>query len=402
MTGDTYFKKEIRFEHAGQSLQFRVSQDLFSSFDVDIGTRRLLRSLAGTDAGRSRRILDLGCGYGPIGLTLKKLDLGRSVHLVDRDALAVDYSRQNAELNGLPDVEVYGSLGYDDVSATDLDLIIANLPAKAGPPVVAHLLQEAVYYLRPGGMVAVVVVTALEDTVAEALADPGVEILLRKAWPGHTVFHYRFAFARDEADQPAESALERGLYDRGSMHTSFGGLGFPMRVAYDLPEFETLSYPSELLLDGMLRLGDAPIRRAVVFNPGQGHVPVALWKVFDPAIIALVDRDLLGLRCSRRNLLLNGCPADRITLSHQAGLFSQSEEQADLVAGLLREDEGPAAIAATIQQAAQQLAPAGILVVAASSTAATRAVRTIEAERVLKIKKRVRRRGQSLLVLRRG
>src|SRR5215208_4474910 len=98
---DVYYKKTIPFNFSKQRLQFRVSQDLFSSHDIDVGTRFLLRTLVTSkELGRPSAILDLGCGYGPIGLTLKSLYPDAVVHLTDRDALAVEYTGQNAVLNG--------------------------------------------------------------------------------------------------------------------------------------------------------------------------------------------------------------------------------------------------------------------------------------------------------------
>src|SRR5215211_6675384 len=98
---DVYYKKTIPFNFSKQRLRFRVSQDLFSSHDVDVGSRFLLRTLlTAKDVGQPTSILDLGCGYGPIGLTLKGFHPDAVVHLTDRDALAVEYTRQNAVLNG--------------------------------------------------------------------------------------------------------------------------------------------------------------------------------------------------------------------------------------------------------------------------------------------------------------
>ena len=141
MPEDAYYKKTVVFNAWKQSLKFRVSQELFSSHDVDAGTKLLLRTIVDADYPKPRSILDLGCGYGPLGLTLKSLYRDASVHLVDKDALAVDYSRQNAELNGLDGMNIYASLGYDDINHTDFDLIVSNIPGKAGEPVIAYLTQ---------------------------------------------------------------------------------------------------------------------------------------------------------------------------------------------------------------------------------------------------------------------
>src|SRR5207302_10749992 len=117
----------------------------------------------------SSRVLDLGCGYGPIGLALKMLNPARSLDMVDRDALALDFSRRNAARNGLSDVEVYASLGWSQVRRSDHDLVVSNLPAKAGERAIQHFLLDARDHLKPGGTVAVVVIARLDELVSRLL-----------------------------------------------------------------------------------------------------------------------------------------------------------------------------------------------------------------------------------------
>lgn len=395
---DAYFKKTIDFFHQGKTLRFHVAQDLFSSHQIDVGTMRLLRSFE--DVPPFAKILDLGCGYGPLGLTLKAVHPESDVHAVDRDALAVDYTRQNATLNGLTDVQVYGSLGYDDVADRDFDLIISNIPGKAGEPVITSLLRDAVHFLKPGGLVAIVVVAALEALVAQALADPGIEIAFRETRSGHAIFHYRFTEAYRAAQPPFVSALARGLYHRDAIEVSAGSLAFPMQTARGLPEFDTLSYGSVLLLRNLPRLQVTPVERVIVHNPGQGHIPVALWKLFRPESIALVDRDLLSLRYTRDNLLQNDCPAARITAAHQTGLDEQTGP-ADMVVALLREEEGQAAAEQLAQQAAALLAPDGALWLVAGSTPITRLEKAVGSAKLLRTVKRKRDNRMSLLLMQR-
>ena len=138
---NAYFKKMLTFKHDDKTLQFRVSQELFSSYEVDAGSRFLLRTLDQLPLADMRSVLDVGCGYGPLGLTLAKLEKRRTVQLVDRDALAVDFTQQNAALNDLHNVSVGGSLGYDAVTAREFDLIVSNIPGKAGDEVIAHLVR---------------------------------------------------------------------------------------------------------------------------------------------------------------------------------------------------------------------------------------------------------------------
>mgnify|MGYP000095648787 CR=1 FL=1 len=403
---DVYYKKTIDFYHSGRpgkhghTLHFHVAQDLFSSHQIDVGTARLLRSL--TDTLPFAKILDLGCGYGPLGLTLKALYPESIVHAVDRDALAVEYTRQNAELNGLAGITAYGSLGYDDVREQDFDLIISNIPGKAGETVILSLLRDAVHFLKPGGLVAIVVVAPLAAIVAQALDDPGIEIVFQEARSGHAIFHYRFTDAYRATQPPFASGLARGLYHRDAVTITAGALAFPMQTARGLPEFDTLSYGSLLLLDNLTRLQGTNVGRVVVHNPGQGHIPVALWKLFNPDDITLVDRDLLSLRYARDNLIQNSCPASRIVTAHQVDLALESKEQAaDLIVGVLREEEGQAAAEQLARQAAARLAPDGALWLAAGSTPITRLEKAIEAAKRLRVNKRKRDNRMSLLMMQR-
>ena len=164
-----HFKKTVTLDHGGRRLELGVAQELFSSHEVDVGTRLLLRTLAGPEHASRRRVLDLGCGYGPLGLALRAAADDRVVHLVDRDALAIEYSRENAARNRLDDVEVYGSLGYADVRGSGFDLIVSNIPAKAGPPVIERVLLGGAGLLAPGGLVAVVVIAPLRASVTAVL-----------------------------------------------------------------------------------------------------------------------------------------------------------------------------------------------------------------------------------------
>jgi len=160
---DAYFKKDVTYNYRGENLKFHVSQSLFSSHDIDLGTKRLLRTIETEGLNKYDKVLDLGCGYGPIGISLKSFYEPSIVHMVDRDALALEFSKQNVELNNLSDIKIYGSLGYDDVTEKDFDFIVSNIPAKVGEPVLSHILEDARFYLRPRGKVAVVVIDAIGD-----------------------------------------------------------------------------------------------------------------------------------------------------------------------------------------------------------------------------------------------
>jgi 16S rRNA (guanine1207-N2)-methyltransferase len=396
---DVYYHKTVAFRFWKRSLQFRTSQQLFSSHDIDAGTKFLLRTIAEAGYPPFHHILDVGCGYGPLGLTLKSLNPNSLVHLFDRDALAVEYSRQNAALNDLTDVEIYGSLGYDDVKRNDFDLIVCNIPDHAGEMVITYLLRETRYYLTPGGIAAIVVVAPLEDMVAKILTGtPGAEIILKRNQSRHVVFHYRFSDAVTPPP-PSPSALERGVYHRHDMTMRIGNLEYKMQTANGLPEFDSLSYGSEMLVNALGEVGGGEFKHVVVFNPGQGHVAVALWKYLKPDSITLINRDLLALRYSQLNLVLNGCPPQNVSVLHQTGLDLNPGVKTDLFIGALREEEGKEAHLLLLDQMSANLSDKGKIILSSGSTAITRLVDYIETRSLLRNKGRERRRGYSLLTL---
>jgi 16S rRNA (guanine1207-N2)-methyltransferase len=399
MPEDIYYKKTLTYNFWKQSLQFRTSQELFSSHDIDLGTQFLLRTIVEAQYAGPKSILDMGCGYGPLGLTLRKLNPDSSVHMVDRDALAVAYSSQNAAITGISGVEVYGSLGYDDIKKSDFDLIVSNIPGKAGEPVITCWLQEAGYYLAPQGLAAIVAVKALEETVGGILEKtPGIEVVLKRARSSHSVFHFRFSGPSGTTGRPP-GALERGIYRRNSQTFNFQKREYRMQTAFGLPEFDSLDYRSEMLMQALRERPAQGVKTTAVFNPGQGHFAVMLWQRMHPQSIALIDRDLLALRYTQLNLGLNQCPSENIRLFHQVGMAGESEEKFDLIAGVLREEEGVEAVELTLRQAAARLSGDGVILVSAGSTAITRLTDGLKRQALLRIQAREKWRGYSLLVL---
>ena len=224
---DPYYKKTIAVRLHGRLIELDLAHDLFSGHDLDAGTRLLLRTLVTPEHEHRSSVVDLGCGYGALGLGLKLLVPTRTVDMIDRDALAVAYSRRNAERNGMSGVRAYASLGWSDVRGGGFDLAVCNVPAKAGERAIRHFLLDAREHLRPSGMVAVVVVARLDETVRGVLTesdDAQVSLVRRSA--GYSVYH--FGFSRDSAPL-APVADPLGPFERGRFEASFGGLEGPRR-----------------------------------------------------------------------------------------------------------------------------------------------------------------------------
>jgi 16S rRNA m(2)G 1207 methyltransferase (EC 2.1.1.52) len=102
-------------------------------------------------------ILDVGCGYGPIGLALAKSYPGRDIHLIDVNERALHLASENAEKNGIFNVKIYESDRLAQVEVRDFAAIVTNPPIRAGKQIVFRILEESYDHLRAGGELWVVV-----------------------------------------------------------------------------------------------------------------------------------------------------------------------------------------------------------------------------------------------------
>ena len=161
---DIVFAETLR----GHPYTFHSTWGLFNPRRVDEGSRLLVNHV---EVAPNALSLDLGCGYGPIGLVLAHLSPAGMVHMVDRDFVAVDYARKNAALNGLPNCQVYLSNAFSHVPDVPFDLIAANLPAKSGNEMLSIILHRARERLRPGGRFYVVTISGLKDYIKRNFRD---------------------------------------------------------------------------------------------------------------------------------------------------------------------------------------------------------------------------------------
>jgi 16S rRNA (guanine1207-N2)-methyltransferase len=142
------------------SLTFYTTWGLFSPRAIDDGSQMLLDYL-NIDADDD--CLDLGCGYGVLGLCMAKSAPAGHTLLVDKDFVAVEYSEKNRLLNKIDNASCLLSNGFDQIPKQQFDLIVSNIPAKVGKEMLYIYLFDALKYLKPGGSFYIVTITGLRQ-----------------------------------------------------------------------------------------------------------------------------------------------------------------------------------------------------------------------------------------------
>ena len=138
---------QVDFLWRGTKLVFETDSGVFSRTEIDKGTEILLNALPEELSGS---LLDLGCGYGVIGVTLGKRYPGLAVTMSDVNERAVELSRRNAQRSGVQ-ARVMQSDGYGAIPFQRYDWILQNPPIRAGKSVIYAMFAEGARRLAPDG-----------------------------------------------------------------------------------------------------------------------------------------------------------------------------------------------------------------------------------------------------------
>ena len=139
-------EREVSFTSRGRSFTAVAANGVFSKDGLDNGSALLLEKAVLPDSGR---VLDLGCGWGAVGLVVKAVRPDLDVVLSDVNSRAVALARKNLERNGLA-AEVVRSDGFDKVPGP-FDAVLLNPPYAAGRDVSVRLIRESYDNLNEGG-----------------------------------------------------------------------------------------------------------------------------------------------------------------------------------------------------------------------------------------------------------
>ncbi|MDU7195884.1 MAG: class I SAM-dependent methyltransferase [Streptococcus sp.] len=142
---------ELRVELLGENMTFLTDAGVFSKKMVDFGSQLLLKCL---EFNEGETILDVGCGYGPLGLSLAKA-YGVQATMVDINNRALDLARQNAERNKI-EARIFQSNIYEQVEGK-FDHVISNPPIRAGKQVVHEIIEKSRDFLKDRGDLTIVI-----------------------------------------------------------------------------------------------------------------------------------------------------------------------------------------------------------------------------------------------------
>ncbi|ANS76010.1 16S rRNA methyltransferase [Paenibacillus yonginensis] len=139
----------------GRKFRFTSDAGVFSKQGVDYGSKVLIEAM---QVGSGDQVLDVGCGYGPIGLSAAVMADSGHVTMIDVNERAVQLATDNAKANSISNVTVLQSDIYSNVPGAErFDTILTNPPIRAGKSVVHAVFEGAYARLKPGGSLWIVI-----------------------------------------------------------------------------------------------------------------------------------------------------------------------------------------------------------------------------------------------------
>jgi hypothetical protein len=334
---EAYGIKNVRFKFRGLDFEFALSQGLFSSADIDSGSRLLLKALSrkwDEDVRRGRRlpatVLDAGCGVGVLGICVARaLNAvpGLRVRSQDRDELARCFTEYNAAQNGIDSAVLSAHTEpLLDGPAPPWDLIISNVPAKTGKPVLLDFVSRSAGLLSSRGCVMAVVVNTLAGLLRDRIRRLELPLLHEETGREHTVLAYgpgigpktalNLALNLDHKNMDVDFLARWPAYCRGAGNYELEDIAYHIDAVHGAASFDRSGAAAEAMARLALRIGAPLAGRCVagpilVHEPDQGHFPAWLLKYLEqrspgtavaPGRIVLSGRNILALEAARHNL----------------------------------------------------------------------------------------------------
>jgi 16S rRNA (guanine1207-N2)-methyltransferase len=149
-------EKKIEARLKGQQMTFTTDAGVFSRDRVDFGSQVMIEAID-ERAFSTLEILDVGCGYGPVGLSLAKANPSLHIDMIDVNERALELAKKNTELNGVSNVSIFLSSIYEQVEKKTYGAVISNPPIRAGKQTVHQIITDAKEHLAHNGVLIIVI-----------------------------------------------------------------------------------------------------------------------------------------------------------------------------------------------------------------------------------------------------
>ena len=143
----------VRWHYDGFDYEFHTLDSLFSYKQVDIGTRQMIEHI---ELQPDNKILDLGCGYGVVGIWAAHTIGSKNVVMSDVNAAALKVASENVALNNLEKIQIVHSDGFDNIHDVDFTLILSNPPYHTDFSVAKSFIEGSYKHLKMGGWLVMV------------------------------------------------------------------------------------------------------------------------------------------------------------------------------------------------------------------------------------------------------
>ncbi|MBJ8325580.1 class I SAM-dependent methyltransferase [Streptococcus pacificus] len=147
----THHIKNLETYLLGEVFYFQTDSGVFSKNRIDFGSQTLINN---ADFEANKTLLDVGCGYGPIGISLSKVKKLKAT-MIDINNRALELAKENAKRNHV-EASIFHSSLYEQVEG-QFDYIVSNPPIRAGKEVVHEIIAKSIDYLNDNGSLTIVI-----------------------------------------------------------------------------------------------------------------------------------------------------------------------------------------------------------------------------------------------------
>lgn len=180
-------QRQIVEKILNHSFDFRVDHGVFSKGGLDFGTKLLIETFREPEV--EGQIADVGCGWGPIGITLAKNFSTRHVQMVDINERSVSLSKENAQLNDVANVTISQNNLLEGFDESEFASVVTNPPIRAGKDVVFAIYEQAKRVLNSGGDIWVVIQKKQGAASTKSkLEELGFEVTTENKQKGYHIF----------------------------------------------------------------------------------------------------------------------------------------------------------------------------------------------------------------------